>query len=179
MKKKTGLISVLVILFTTGLVYLARLGLTGTLYANADKHLQLLLPYLLPGSSTFTEEVYEGQDESIKSVYKGENGYVIRTSTQGYVGEVELLVGVSNRGEVVGLTVRDLEETYGLGANVCKDVDFLVQFLTTKGEAQVGSTVDALTGATVSSKAVTKGVNSAIAYVTGADISSGATEWGG
>ena len=39
--------------------------------------------------------------------------------------------------------------------------------------------VDAITGATVTSKAIARCVNSAIAYVTGADVSSGATSWGG
>ena len=39
--------------------------------------------------------------------------------------------------------------------------------------------VDALTGATVTSKAIAKAVNSASAYVTGADVDSGATQWGG
>ena len=39
--------------------------------------------------------------------------------------------------------------------------------------------IDAITGATVSSKAVTRAVNSAVAYVTGADTTSSATTWGG
>ena len=39
--------------------------------------------------------------------------------------------------------------------------------------------VDALTGATVTSKAVVRCVNSAVAYVTGADTESAATSWGG
>ena len=43
----------------------------------------------------------------------------------------------------------------------------------------MGETVDAMTGATVSSKAIARGVNSAVAFVTGADVSSSATEWGG
>ena len=47
------------------------------------------------------------------------------------------------------------------------------------GEKAVGDNVDALTGATVTSKAVVKAVNSASAFVTGADVSSSATEWGG
>ena len=46
-------------------------------------------------------------------------------------------------------------------------------------EAAVGEGIDALTGATVTSKAVTRAVNSAAAFVTGADVSSGATEWEG
>jgi len=59
------------------------------------------------------------------------------------------------------------------------DIDFLVQFVGTSGEAEVGGGVDAITGATVTSKAVVKAVNSASAFVTGADVSSSATEWGG
>ena len=39
--------------------------------------------------------------------------------------------------------------------------------------------VDGITGATVSSKAVVRCVNSAVAYVTGADAVSSATTWGG
>ena len=90
-----------------------------------------------------------------------------------------LLVGVSDQGNVTGVVVRDLEETFGLGANALRDTAFLSQFLHTSGEAAVGETVDALTGATVTSKAIAKGVNAAVAFVTGADISSGATEWEG
>ena len=39
--------------------------------------------------------------------------------------------------------------------------------------------VDAITGATVTSKAIARSVNSAVAYVTGADVASAATSWGG
>lgn len=39
--------------------------------------------------------------------------------------------------------------------------------------------IDAMSGATVTSKAVVRAVNSAAAFVTGADVSSSATEWGG
>ena len=89
------------------------------------------------------------------------------------------MVGVSNEGKVTGLAVENMQETRGLGANALSDENFLAQFLLTGGDAEVGSNIDALTGATVSSKAVTKAVNSAVAYVTGADTSSSATEWGG
>ena len=43
----------------------------------------------------------------------------------------------------------------------------------------IGENMDAITGATVTSRAVANAVNSASAFVTGADVSSGATEWGG
>ena len=90
-----------------------------------------------------------------------------------------MLVGVSNEGTVTGLVVRDLSETYGLGANALTDTEFLSQYLETSGEAEVGNNVDAITGATVTSKAVTRAVNTAVGYVTGADTTSSATTWGG
>ena len=45
--------------------------------------------------------------------------------------------------------------------------------------AEAQTYVDGITGATVTSKAVARSVNSAVAYVTGADAVSGATSWGG
>jgi len=81
-------------------------------------------------------------------------------------------------GKVTGLMVQEMEETYGLGEKAMTDYTFLMQYLHTNGEAAVGEDIDAITGATVTSKAVTKAVNSACAFVTGADVSSSATEWG-
>lgn len=146
---------------------------------NREKERTEMMAVLLPGSTAFAAEAYSGEDEFITGAYKGEGGYVIETTTPGYVGDVVLLVGVSNLGKVTGVVVRDLEETFGLGANALRGTEFLSQFLHTSGEAAVGETVDALTGATVTSKAIAKGVNAAVAFVTGADISSGATEWEG
>ena len=90
-----------------------------------------------------------------------------------------MLIGVSKDGKVTGLVVREMSETAGLCLNALNDTDFLAQFLNTSGDAEVGTNVDAITGATVTSKAITRCVNSAVAYVTGADIDSGATSWGG
>ena len=72
-----------------------------------------------------------------------------------------------------------VEETFGLGRNALTDIDFLVQFVGTSGEAEVGGGVDAITGVTGTSRAVARVVSSACAYVTGADVSTSATEWGG
>ena len=156
----------------------ASAALNSTAQANAAADLENLMGVLLPNSTSFTEEAYTGEDANIKNVYKADNGYVIRTSAAGYAGDVTLLVGVDNDGKVTGLTVEDFSETYGLGAQARFNWEFLAQYLGTSGEAAVGEGVDAITGATVSSKAVTKAVNSACAFVTGADVSSSATEWG-
>ena len=147
--------------------------------ANAQKELQAKMEVLLPGSTTFTEETYTGDDANIALVYKGETGYVIGTSTAGYAGTIRMLIGVSNDGYVTGLQVRQMEETFGLGAEALTDWQFLAQFLRTEGDAAVGENIDAISGATVTSKAITRSVNSAVAFVTGTDVDSGATSWGG
>ena len=90
-----------------------------------------------------------------------------------------MMIGVNNDGHVTGLVVRDLSETIGLGRDALTDHEFLAQFLNTSGEATVGENVDAITGATVTSKAITRSVNSAIAVVTGVDAATTATVWGG
>lgn len=147
--------------------------------ANAQaEHLQIMQT-LLPGSETSVVEPYSGEDTNIRSVHKGENGFVIETAASGYVDELVMLVGVHNDGYVTGVVVRDSRETPGLGGRALTDWQFLAQFLKTKGDAEIGSNVDALTGATVTSKAVARCVNSAVAYVTGADTVSSATTWGG
>lgn len=160
------------------------LGGKAVLSGAAEKNLGIarnkMMSALLPGSTSFTQEEFDAATNSaIKAVYKAENGYVIESTAYGYNGDVDLMVGVSNEGKVTGLVVEDMQETRGLGADALTNVPFLAQYLLTGGDAEVGTNVDALTGATVSSKAITKAVNSAVAYVTGADTSSSATEWGG
>lgn len=177
--KKSILIPVASIALSALVLFGAANLLSGIAIENGRREHLSMMQTLLPGSENFTVEPYAGEDENIVSIHKGENGFVVETKTYGYAGDITMLVGVSNEGTVTGLVVRHLSETYGLGANALTDTDFLAQFLNTSGEAAVGETVDALTGATVTSKAITRAVNSAVAYVTGADVSSGATSWGG
>lgn len=179
----------------------ASFGLNGIAAKNAQQEHLWLMQTLLPGSETFTVEPYSGEDANIRSVHKAENGFVIETVTYGYADEITMLIGVSLEGKVTGLVVREAHETFGLGSNALTDNEFLAQFLNSSGsfavaanggedafsgataaaEESSGETVDvdAITGATVTSKAVVRCVNSAVAYVTGADASSGATTWGG
>ncbi len=155
-------------------------ALNGTAQSREEAARNEIMGYMLPGRpAAFTEEPYDGEDESIRRVFKAEDGYVLELETAGYAGPMMLWVGVTNEGRVSGLTVRDHGETFGLGRGAQTGVPFLIQFIGTSGEAAVGENIDALTGATVTSKAVARAVNSAAAFVTGADVSSGATEWEG
>lgn len=173
--KKTIFVPLLTLILVAAVLFGLTFGLKNVAAANAQKEHLYMMQSLLPGSENFTLEKYEGEDESIRSVHKGETGFVIEVATQGYADEIVMLVGVSNDGQVKGLVVRDIHETYQLGNRALTDVDFLAQYLNTKGDVQVGETVDAITGATVTSKAVTRCVNAAVAYVTGTDTDSSAT----
>ena len=165
---------------------------------NAQQEHLWVMQTLLPGSENFTLETYSGEDANIRSVHKGETGFVIETATQGYAGQIVMLIGVSKEGKVTGLTIRDMQETPGLGMSAMWDEMFLAQFLNTEGGVAIGTAgadafsgatgsdsaetevyVDGISGATVTSKAIARCVNSAVAYVTGADVGSGATSWGG
>lgn len=179
MKMKTMVIQAAVLLFTALLLFGAKTGLAKISTVRAENEFNEMLATVLPGSTSFTREPYDGEDDTIQAVYQGENGFVVQTCVDGYAGEIVMLVGVEKSGKVQGLVVRQLSETYGLGGEALTDTQFLSQFLETAGDAQIGTNIDALTGATVSSKAIAKAVNAASAYVTGADITSAATTWGG
>lgn len=176
---KKILTPILALLLAAGLLLGVCFGLRASAEKAAAAERQRTMELLLPGSSTFEEEAYTGEDENIKNVYQGETGYVIETVTSGYAGPIKLWVAVDQKGTVTGVMVRDMEETVGLGRRATTDPAFLTGFIGTKGDLTVGENVDTITGATVTSKAITKGINSASAFVTGADVSSGATEWGG
>lgn len=195
--KKEYTIPALTLVLCVIVVLAAALGLNGFANERAAQTHQKMMETLLPGSTQFTAEPYSGEDSNIVSIHKGETGYVIEATTYGYASNLTMLIGVANDGKVTGLVVADAHETPGLGNNALTDTDFLAQFLNKSGEFSVktngadafsGATgevsadameVDALTGATVTSKAVIRCVNSAIGYVTGADVVSSATSWGG
>lgn len=177
--KKTFLLPLLTLILAAAVLLGLTFGLKGVASNNAQKEHLKMMQTILPGSESFTVETYTGEDENIRSVHKGETGFVIETATHGYADEIVMLIGVSNDGKVKGLVVRDIHETQGLGNKALTDWKYLSQYLNTQGDAQVGENVDAITGATVTSKAITRCVNSAVAYVTGTDTDSGATSWGG
>ena len=177
--KKDILIPVLAIFLAAAVLFAASAGLSSIREDNTRRELNDMMRTILPGSSAFSQEPYSGTDENIRAAYKAENGYVVHVVTSGYAGDISMLVGVYRDGTVAGLVVRELRETGGLGGRALTDTEFLSQFLNTRGDAAVGDNVDALTGATVTSRAIARGVNSAAAFVSGVDASSSATTWGG
>lgn len=88
-------------------------------------------------------------------------GYAASVSTMGFGGEIELMVGVTAEGTVKGIKVVSHSETPGLGSRV-DDEGYLSQYAGLGGNLSIGSDVDAITGSTISSKAVLRGVNAAL-----------------
>ena len=108
-------------------------------------------------------------------VFEGTNGsdtvgYTIKTAPSGYGGPVELTIGISKDGKITGVNVGNNSETPGLGAK-STDPAFNGQYKgkaaktleVIKSGAPNESQIKAISGATITSKAVTGGVNEAIA----------------
>lgn len=91
------------------------------------------------------------------------SGYCISTVTAGYGGDINLIVGVTKNGEVKGVKIVSMSETAGLGSKT-QSSSFLEQFIGKSGTLTVGENVDGVSGATISSKAVTAGVEKAVNY---------------
>ena len=101
-------------------------------------------------------------------------GYVVTvTDSDGYGGDIKFSVGLSTDGTYLGTSILTISETAGLGMRAKQDPSFLAQFNGTKtSEYKVvtdgtgsssDSSIDAIGGSTVTSKAITKGVNAALA----------------
>ena len=177
--KKSVLLPIVAIVLAAAILFGLNFGLASCRAEIEALELTAKMQTILPGSEVFTEEEYTGEDANIIATYKAENGYVVETCTYGYAGNITMLIGVSNDGTVTGLQVRDMSETQGLGGEALWNWEFLIQFLNNAGDAEIGENIDGLTGATVTSKAIAKSVNSAVGFVTGADVDSSATSWGG
>lgn len=105
------------------------------------------------------------------AAYQGDiRGWVAKTTGQGYADKIELLVGFDPRMRTItGLFVLDQKETPGLGNKIITEKwrrQFLGKEIATplvavKGQADAANEIDAITGATVSSKSVVQIINTA------------------
>ena len=108
------------------------------------------------------------EDSAVTAAYRaGDKGYVVRVAPNGFGGAIDMMVGVDVSGAVTGVAIVSQSETASLGAN-CTREDFRAQFTGKTGTLSVskdGGKIEALTGATVTSRAVTEGVNTALEFV--------------
>ena len=178
MKKKLSLKAILIptiSLFLICAVVTAILALTNNITAdkiaeNEAQSKQNSMFSVLPDAKAFDEitadVMYLGRDAAGNPV-----GYAISTAVQGYGGQVKVMTGIDLTGVIVGVDVfYNDDETPGLGKNTSNESfrdqykglsvkeDIIVSKDNSVGNAQ---TVDAVTSATISSRAVTRAVNDA------------------
>ena len=111
--------------------------------------------------STTVQNVYEAQDGGQLI------GHAVKIVASGSQGSIEMVVGIDAEGTVTGVSIVDNAETSGIGSRVMENENGVLDQFAGKSAADgtltVGSNVDAISGATVSSKGVTAGVNGALA----------------
>ncbi|MBR5095074.1 MAG: RnfABCDGE type electron transport complex subunit G [Oscillospiraceae bacterium] len=115
-----------------------------------------------------------GQKIKILSVSKANDGsgYVVETEFSGAQGTITMVVGVNEALKCTGVSITKHSETSGLGANAASTaevgVNFRQQFVGVTKLVQLkkaGGTIDALSGATITSRSVTNATAAAISFV--------------
>lgn len=136
---------------------------------NAAKTRQLVLT----DAASFSEEKTVQLDGEEYVYYEGYNssnelaGYILTTQSKGYGGAVEIMTGITADGKVAGVETLTLNETAGLGMKA-KEAPFRDQYKGKQGKISVVKSnpgddeIQALTGATITSTAVTNAVNTAL-----------------
>jgi electron transport complex, RnfABCDGE type, G subunit len=128
--------------------------------------MQAVLP-----ADNYTQVTYTGDNKAINSIYQaGTAGWVVEVTETGSQGPVTMMVGVGTDLTSTGISITNSSETAGLGAIASQKSDkgeaFRSQFVGQSGTITVkkdGGTIDALSGATITSRAVCAGVTAALA----------------
>ena len=132
---------------------------------NAQKT-QEAIELVLPGGG---EEVEVPETALVSKVYASETGYAVEVTPGGFDNTITMMVGVDKAGNVLGIDIISHTETAGLGAvadaGTPAGIAFREQFVGTSGSVSVtkdGGEVEAITGATITSRAICVGVNAAL-----------------
>lgn len=127
---------------------------------------------VLASADEFSDALTVSADGNDYTYYEGTAsgdtiGYVFKTSAKGYGGDIDLMVGIDTSGKVTGVSILSISETAGLGMNA-KNESFINQYIGKSGTIGVSKNgasdteIQALTGATITSTAVTSAVNTAL-----------------
>ena len=145
-------------------------------FADAESYETVEMTDELAGQlrSSLDSEGYKAQsiDELVDAVDGSGNslGYVITVITsEGYGGDIKFSMGIQADGTMNGISILSISETAGLGMRANTD-EFKSQFVGkntdhivyTKDGASADNEIDALSGATVTTKAMTNGVNAGL-----------------
>ena len=172
------------------LVVAALLGLVNNVTADKiaeidAENTRIAMSAVVAEGSEFTDKLEISQDVIDAAAAQGgkvtelygvktggaDNGYVMKVSASGSQGTIVMMVGVDANKAITGISVVSSAETSGIGTKVVDNepnsagVPVLDQFvgLSGAGTLNVGSTITAISGATVSTKGITMGANAALA----------------
>lgn len=162
-------------------------GITEPIIEERDKvALQASLAEVLPGADAFSDAVsrekllsqgYEPGERIVNLYEASQNGeifgYVVEVASRGYGGNISLLVGIDRDLSVAGVKILSHNETPGLGARA-DDEGYLNQYAgaipenlyrVVKTSPSQDGDIQALSGATITSRAVANGVSEAASLV--------------
>lgn len=137
---------------------------------------------VLPDAASFGEsqEVAEGNITAVTPALDADGnpmGYAVAVNTKGFSAGLKLMFGVDTEGTITGLSIVDCSnETPGLGANAANE-SFYGQFAGKTGNVAVdkdGGDIVALTGATITSRAVANAATEAVEYINNMSLEGGA-----
>ena len=160
------------LLLITGVVAAALAGVNAitkdAIAANQAQKTQDALAVVLPGVQGLQKVELTGDTGIVNEVYSDGNSFAVKVLPSGFDGAITMMVGISE-GKVTGISVISHTETPGLGAVAAaqnaKGDAFRGQFVGQEGTLAVGDQIDAMSGATITSKAVVAGVNAALDFV--------------
>ena len=131
---------------------------------------QEAIELVLPGGGE--EIAFTDATGLVSTVYASETGYAVEVLPIGFDNTITMMVGIDHAGHILGIQVISHTETAGLGAVAAADNSagqaFRDQFIALSGTLAVtkdGGTIDSITGATITSRAICNGVNAALACV--------------
>ena len=158
--------------FISGIVIAAVYYVTAPIAAvKAEEMRQASMRELVSTADNFSP--VPGHEGWFAAAQKGETvAYIVPSETRGYGGAIKMLVAVDTDGKVIDYTILEHNETPGLGDNAQKP-KFRDQFkgketshLTVVKDPGNREDIQAMTGATISSRAVTLAVKQAVEQVT-------------
>ncbi len=156
------IVVLLLICLISGLILAAVNSVTSPIIAaNQEAQAQATYIALLPEADSFSE--LSCSVEGVSDVLQADNGagYIVVAAAQGYKGDVVATVAFDDDGNILGLSMTAADETAGIGTRVTEE-EFTGQFVGLPAEAIDYADVNAVSGATYSSRAAVEAIDLAI-----------------
>lgn len=133
--------------------------------ANAERKAQETYAMLVPEAASFEEVPCEvdGCTAALRALASDGSvmAHVVVAQSKGYGGQVPIAVAFDASGKVMGITAMANDETPGLGTRIAED-SYIGQYVGLEAAPLDASSVDLISGATISSKAALAAFNVAV-----------------